>query len=246
MDNHIHILNGDALAERFPEEIKGQRIVIRECMAICSAYEGSIEDIFKHRAEFLQSRYPEIVEDYYSKVILPEFDKLKRLDTSYKIHLWFENDLFCQANLWFTITYLDYLGLSKNLYLVEPTSQHPYSFAYHSREALHTIFKERKYITNTADYILIWEAFINKNRTVLKKINEQTSHLAILKNALDMAISIIPNEKDQSAFDLKCKKIYNSLSLINFKEFYAIFQSKYPEYGFGDLEMYVRFERLKS
>jgi hypothetical protein len=49
--------------------------------------------------------YKVSTEDYLNKTVT-EFEKLNHLPDHSEVCLWFENDLFCQANMWFVISIL--------------------------------------------------------------------------------------------------------------------------------------------
>ncbi len=244
MHDVIHILNGDALAERFPDDITGTRMIMRECMAIGSSYTGKIEDIFDHRAKFLRNRYPEIKDDYYTKMVIPEFEKLQKVGEIKAIYLWFENDLFCQVNLWFIITYLDYLGMGSNLYLIEPIAQHPYSFAHHSTEDMIDCFKNASSLANNDIYHELWGAYSAQNILKLQSYLEIQKLDDKRRLAIRLAIDMLPHGEISNPFYQTCRKILEDLVKSDFSEFFKMFSQRFPQYGFGDLEMKHVFEQL--
>jgi hypothetical protein len=102
----FHILNGDALAEKFPKEaIEGELIVFRECLV-----EGPLDgeapaDFWQTRAQFIGEAYGEIPVGYQAKVVA-EVEKIRRIPGGAEVNLWFEHDLFCQVNTWFVMSLL--------------------------------------------------------------------------------------------------------------------------------------------
>ena len=48
-----HILNGDALAQRFPTDLKGELIVFRECLVSGPNTSSSHADLYKLRKTYL-------------------------------------------------------------------------------------------------------------------------------------------------------------------------------------------------
>ena len=103
----FHILNGDALAEKFPEEaIEGELIVFRECLV-----EGPLDgetpaDFWQTRAQFISETYGESRAGYEAKMGT-EVDKIRRIPGGAEVNLWFEHDLFCQVNTWFILAMLE-------------------------------------------------------------------------------------------------------------------------------------------
>ena len=51
--SEVHILNGDALAERFPKEIPGLKIIMRECLISGPVVYGSPNELATVRKTYL-------------------------------------------------------------------------------------------------------------------------------------------------------------------------------------------------
>lgn len=116
----VHILNGDALTERVKVTgINGKIIITRECLIDGPVHSSSIENFWEQRAEFISKTFNGSKEYYYAFVV-NEFEQLKTINKDSEINLWFENDLFCQCNMWFVVKYLDDLGQTKNVYRIFP------------------------------------------------------------------------------------------------------------------------------
>ncbi len=114
-----NILNGDALLERMEAAVFQPLIVCRECLIDGPADAGSISAFWHQRANFIAESLDADREMYYDHVVI-EYEKLREIPVDSKINLWFGDDLFCQANLWFTVSYLHELGLARSLYRVFP------------------------------------------------------------------------------------------------------------------------------
>lgn len=111
-----NILNGDALIDRMEAAGFEQLIVCREALIDGPVNAANMDEFWKMRAAWLSSE-----EEYeYYDYAVTEFDKLKEITPGSNINLWFGDDLFCQANLWFLVDYLDQLGLAQSLYRVFP------------------------------------------------------------------------------------------------------------------------------
>ena len=76
-------------------------------------------DFWAQRADFIYDSYGGEREEYYRKVV-DELTKLRQIQKSDEINLWFENDLFCQTNYWFILKFLTHLSARDNLYRVFP------------------------------------------------------------------------------------------------------------------------------
>jgi hypothetical protein len=96
----VHILNGDALAGYFPFE--GEKIICRECLIDGPLYGRLPDDFFEIRAAYISDSFHVPAEDYFRN-LKSEFDRLENIPHALSINVWFEHDLFCQANLWFML-----------------------------------------------------------------------------------------------------------------------------------------------
>ncbi len=103
----FHILNGDALAEKFPEEaLEGEVIVFRECLVEGPLSGRTPADFWQTRAQFIGEAYGGTPAGYEAKVGA-EVEKIKRIPGGAEVNLWFEHDLFCQVNTWCLLAMLE-------------------------------------------------------------------------------------------------------------------------------------------
>lgn len=99
-----HVLNGDALAEKFPPELEGERIIWRE--AFIEGYQeiDTDENFWQKRTDFVVDAYGATMEEYSEK-FLSQVKRLMQIKED-EVYLWFEDDLFCQINMWWVIQML--------------------------------------------------------------------------------------------------------------------------------------------
>ena len=115
----IHILNGDALKQQFPENIKGQKIVARLCLVDGPVQMLELDMMLQNRAMYIEQAYQIERSDYHQNVI-PEVKKVTQLQATDTVHLWFEDDLFCQVNLWFIAFLLVHHSPVQKAFLIRP------------------------------------------------------------------------------------------------------------------------------
>ncbi|HEX8735739.1 MAG TPA: DUF1835 domain-containing protein, partial [Pyrinomonadaceae bacterium] len=102
----IHVLAGDALAQDFNNSgIEGEAVVCRECLVEGNVKAENLEDFWQVRAGFIKNAYGETEEKYFADVV-SEFEKLQTIAPGAEVNLWFEYELFCQANMWFCLSLL--------------------------------------------------------------------------------------------------------------------------------------------
>ena len=96
-----HILNGDCLAEQLAEAMLNENhIVFRECLIEGPFLGDTLLDFWENRAKFFSERYKVTNAEFWARTV-SEFEKISEIPAGSEVCLWFENDLFCQANLWF-------------------------------------------------------------------------------------------------------------------------------------------------
>lgn len=101
-----HILNGDCLEEQLRQtKIHSNLIIFRECLIEGPLNAESNSSFLETRAEFIAKSFQITTEDYFRKTV-QEIQKIERLPEHAEVYLWFENDLFCQVNMWFVISLL--------------------------------------------------------------------------------------------------------------------------------------------
>ncbi len=109
----FHILNGDCLASQLmTTSINQNFIVCRESLIEGEVLSDNLSDFWKIRATYIANTHCCTPAEYYSQTVT-EIEKVMSLPEKSEVCLWFENDLFCQTNLWFIISLLsDYPTLS--------------------------------------------------------------------------------------------------------------------------------------
>src|SRR5687768_5790002 len=100
----IHILNGDCLFDPLQEaSVNGDYFVCRECLIEGPVAADSLDNFLKQRAEYISKEY-RVKEDEYLNRTASVFRQLTQLPEFSNLYLWFEDDLFCQVNLWFILS----------------------------------------------------------------------------------------------------------------------------------------------
>lgn len=233
----IHVLNGDALAEKFP--FSEPMVICRECL-IDGPIDADDEDTFwKQRAYFIGDEF-ESPAAHYNEFVKAEFDTLRRL-TAGEVHLWFEHDLFCQTNLWFSMWFLDQHAPGATLHLVmpDPDNDPKWSgFGPMSQEALRTRFVERVRV-NADDKQLglaLWNAFRTNDREKLERLSRTKSvcfpKLAeVCRAHLDRT-----NDNGLGRPQEKLRAIMQS-GKTDFISIFQEFRATEGVYGFGDLQV---------
>ncbi|SDQ43352.1 protein of unknown function [Chryseobacterium soldanellicola] len=240
MNTIFHITNGDYLAGQLKEiSVDGEIIICREALVSGPLKAGSLEEFWKIRSEFILKNYNASSESYYKKVV-SEFEKMINIPEGSEVNLWFEDDLFCQVNLWFCISLL-----SKNkdlkIYRVFPkTSEkdHWKGFSVSTNSDLEeslrskVLFKEKdiKLALN------LWKAYQSQDNILLKQLSEEKSDcFYFLKEVINTYVNKNP--------DVFIKNLIES-GTTDFNLIFEKFQEELGILGFGDLQVKSIYDKI--
>ena len=238
MIQQYHILNGDVLKDRFPQSIEGQLIVIRECLVDGPVNNDSLEAFYKTRSHFLNIHYEDTsIKDYYAKVV-SEFNKIKSIPNDSEINLWFEDDLFCQVNLWFIIYLLSISKCKASVFLVRPKNHTQYGFGGLSGSELIEIFNQKIQLKPINKLSNLWHLYKDgKHDLLLEYIGNLNSIYAFMIPAIKANIERIPSTDNLGRPKEALLKISKTLNTKSFPEIFNAFCEQQPIYGLGDLQV---------
>lgn len=235
----IHILNGDALAERFPSSLQGEYIVFRELLMDGPVLEDLGPDFYKQRAQYIEELIQAPAD--YIKLVQPELEKLKSLRRGAVVYLWFEYDLFCQVNYWYCIHWLQRYNEDVKLYWVRPQDYNWLGFGAYDPDGLVELYDEAKLLTDeelrqikkirecyrTRAYDQLTQFISTEGLDkITKKILEAD------RDRLENAEGIVSLHKIVAEIKVEAKD--------DFGPAFRLFSERYGHYGLGDLQ----FRRL--
>ncbi len=236
---NYHILNGDALASQFPDSIQGERIIFRECLVDGPVNPTPTQELWQVREEFIRKNYPEASEIDYRTHSYEEILKIKSIPADAKIYCWFEEDLFCQVNLWFILNYLK--THPAEVYLILPYPDSPYHFSTLGEKDLIQAFQTKAHsLLNREREVLgnLWLHFQNENVfEALKIAGLFTERFPFIKPAVEAWRDMIPVGNFPGKPKAALLEISQNLRTNDFTTIFREFQKLLPEYGFGDLQV---------
>jgi hypothetical protein len=247
MTNQYHILNGDSLKEQFPEKIQGEIIVTKECLVDGSVKGNNLTDLFKTRAKFISNNYHGYNElDYYENTV-PEFQKMENIPVNSEINLWFEDDLFCQVNLWFVIHLLNKSQLNNKIFLIRPKLHNQYGFGGLNKLELISIYKNRLVLTELDTLAKLWGAYQINDTGKLIEISRQLKSLyPFIITAVEAHIERIPTNGNIGRPSMSLIQIIEELKTEEFGPVFKEFNKRESIYGFGDLQVKRLFNQIKK
>ncbi|MBK9331301.1 MAG: DUF1835 domain-containing protein [Ignavibacteria bacterium] len=246
-----HILNGDCLVVLFNQTNINQDIIIcRECLIDGNVHADSIADFWKTRAKFIGSAYNISTEEYFSKTV-SEFEKLNHLPDNSEICLWFENDLFCQINMWFIISLLA-VNPTHKIFRVFPVIENNddiwKGFGNADIEKLEQAYNS-KIQFGPEDIELgknLWTAYKNSDLVKLKELSKtKSSCFKYLEEVCQAHIDRFPIDKSSGRPEKTIKEIIENTSG-EFESVFSEFNRREGIYGLGDLQIKKIYDRLLS
>ena len=247
MKKQYHILNGDALKQQFPKNIHGEIIVARECLVDGPINGNNLEELFKTRAKFISDNYHGYIEqDYYQKTV-PEFNKIKDITNPAEINLWFEDDLFCQVNFWFTVNLLINSKKKNSIFLIRPITHTRYGFGGLNKTELVSVFENRIELTQLDKIALLWE-FYQKNNTdkLLLVAQELESNYSFILPAVKAHLERIPTDGNLGRPSQSLIDIMKDLNTQKFEPVFKEFCIRESIYGYGDLQVKRLLDEIKN
>ena len=237
-----HILNGDCLADQLRQtKINQDFIVCRECLIDGNLYADDIADFWTIRAKFIADTYSVTTEEYFNKTV-SELKKLNNLPDNSEVCLWFENDLFCQTNMWFVVSILanhPTLKIFRVFPIIENYADTWKGFGISNPEKHEQSYYSKIQFT-PYDIELgknLWTAYQNCDIDKLNKLaKSQSDCFEYLEEVCQAHIDRFPLDKTLGRPDKLVKEIIDTNST-DFQVVFSEFSSREGIYGFGDLQL---------
>jgi hypothetical protein len=245
------LVNGDCLAEQVKSSgLAFEGIVFREALISGPLAGDSWTEFWKTRTEFLTRQYRATEKEVKEKTVI-ELDKIRSLSHGVELCLWFEDDLFCQVNLWFILNLLSDSQRIK-VYRVFPpeaaTENRWKGFGGISTAGLAQAYEAKVQFTSS-DLALgknLWEAYRLGDSVQLAELSKSVSpcfrHLEEVCQAQLDRNSADPSQRrpEKIILELLAKGI------TDFDTLFSQFSEREGIYGFGDLQVRELFDYLGS
>jgi len=247
MRTQYHILNGDSLKQQFPKRIQGEIIVARECLVDGSVSGNSLDELFHSRAQFISNNYKGYKEQDYYKKTVPEFKKIQNITDDADINLWFEDDLFCQVNFWFTIYLLNQSEQNNLIFLIRPEKLSQYGFGGLGESELISIYENRLLLTELDKLAELWKLYQKGDIEQLQKIaKELESGYPFILKAVIAHIDRLSTDGNLGRPSQSLIQIMKELETEEFEPVFREFSIRESIYGFGDLQVKRLLDEIKN
>ena len=242
MAKTFHILNGDALKERFLEKFTGEQIVMRECLVDGDVSGDSLETFFSNRSAYLSKTYGDVEEDDYRRKSITEINKIIEIPDGSAIYLWFEDDLFCQVNFWFTCWLIKEKRKSI-FFLVRPVIHNMYGFGGLSDIDLFFSLDNQTKLTQIDLLSDLWIHYKNNDLEQLLETAKKFPEFPFIQVAVEAHIERFPKE-GLGRPEKSLMAIMEELGADKFGPVFQEFCKRESVYGFGDLQVKKIYDQL--
>ena len=221
-------------------------IIVRETLIEGELVGESLEDFFQTRSRFFLETHHISPQEYEDKV-KSEFLKILSVPEGSVINLWFEDDLFCQANLWCALNIIFNVGIPYDLFLVRPPKHDRYGFGGLNEKGLFEAYENKIPIKELSQFSELWKAYQRDHNEDLISIARVLSdnHPYILP-AVQAQLDRLPAEQKEGRPMESLKRIIHELKTDDFGMIFKEFSKRESIYGFGDLQVKKMYETLKK
>jgi hypothetical protein len=243
---NIHVLNGDCLFDQLPKSIPGEFIICRECLVEGPVVAENLNEFWKKRAGFIEESYGFSQEGYAEKSV-KEFSKLESIPEDSEINLWFENDLFCQVNLWFIVHRLASLKKTSNVYWVRPLNLGWTVFGNLSEAELEKSLEQRvKLEENEIElFSSLWDNHCKSNFAGLAEIaNKLSARFSELPKVIEAHVGRFASEGKPGKPEQIIAELVEKSGSKELKVIFNAFRPFNDVYGFGDLQVKRLLKRI--
>lgn len=242
-----HILNGDALKIQFPQkEIPGQLIIAKECLIVGPVKPTNTSNFWQIRKNYLTQSYGNLHD--YDTEVRHEFEKIKHIDRDSEIHLWFEEDLFCVVNMWFSVHLILAHQPTPKVSWIKPKSNNWWGFGGMSPEELVDAYVQKIPISNIElqQLNLCWEAFQRKDFSGLKRLAASlVQTFPQIEAVVQAHIDRFPENEQWGRPEKRLSDILKAHSNWSFGQIFRAFNETEGIYGFGDLQVKELYQKVK-
>ena len=243
-----HILNGDSLAVGFPDaKIEGEIIVVREALIDGNLSGENLYDFWESRTKYLG-----ITETEYYHNVIKEFEKIMNAHDNSEFNLWFEYDLFCQVNMWFVLSIINNLSISKKVFAVytshldKSDKQFWNGFGQADSKELKICFERRTPLhvddVRLAQYL--WNAYKMNDPEVLTHLAKNpTPAFPYLQEVVQAHVDRFPKDGSKGRPEKVIEEIMKN-GTTDFYKVFSAFQKRESIYGFGDTQLKRLYDKV--
>lgn len=240
--NTYHILNGDCLSAQLQStKLNQNHIICRESLVEGDVSADNISEFWTLRAKFINESY-QVAPLSYLENTVKELEKMDEIPDHSEVCLWFENDLFCQVNLWFVISILaknPTLQIYRIFPIVELSADTWKGFGAANSQKLEQAFSSgvRFGLADIQLGIQLWNAYrLNDFSTLASLANTQSVCFEYLPEVCEAHLERFPKENKLGRPQKVIQEII-ATKTGDFQSIFSEFSKREGIYGFSDLQI---------
>ena len=247
----LHILNGETTEAILAQTaIRGDRFSFRDALIAGPAPAVNGSEWRRLRAEHLANAYGVAVEKCEGELTRQQ-EVFESFSNHEEVVLWFEADLFCQANLLYVLDWCSHRERSSKLALIcidgFPGRPDFRGLGELTPEELASLFAERVEVTSSQLELAVraWQAYRSEDPRELEQLLQAgTSALPFLNGALRLQLTRFPSTRNGLNRMEKTVLELVSRGATCFVELFSQFVEAEPDYGLGDAQFWNVLQRL--
>jgi hypothetical protein len=202
-----------------------------------------MSSFFRNRMAYLKYEY-DTPEGIYQANTIAEFEKLAGI-TDDALNLWFEQDLFCQTNLWFTCAYLLQHNKSNSIYLIMPPSFTQYGFGALNSKELTSLYNHKKPFLHLKEFAALWEFYrLGNNEELWRLALELSDKFPFLKLSVQAHFDRLRTKDSLGRPMNSLIRIIKDMHTTEFEPVFKEFCTREGIYGFGDSQVKRFFDEI--
>lgn len=240
-----HIVNGDCLAKQLTNTDYSQNLIIcRECLVDGDVAADNLTKFWQVRANHIATAYG--ATNYDDKVI-KELNKVSSIPSHAEVCLWFEDDLFCQVNLWFIVTLFSSLTNITLYRVFPPKSNHNHwqGFADCDAKMLSQCHLAKIKFSHQDKTLAInlWHAYQKNDLDTLMTL--ANSHSNCFRYLKEVCQAQADRFSYQQGIPSKFEQIVTDIfaNTADFNTAFKLFSEQHGIYGLGDLQMKIIYDK---
>lgn len=247
----LHILNGETTEALLAQtSIRGERFSFRDALIAGPAPAVNGTEWRRLRAKHLATAYG-VAEEQCESDLARQQEVFESFNDHEEVTLWFESDLFCQANLLYVLDCCRNSELRAKLSLIcidrFPGRPNFRGLGELTPEELASLFDKRLQATTTQLELAAhaWQAYRSKDPRALERLLQtDTSALPFLKDALRLQLERFPSVRNGLNRIEGTGLALVSAGVTRFADLFPRFVAAEPSYGLGDAQLWNALRQL--
>ncbi|MCO4293422.1 hypothetical protein NF867_11145 [Solitalea sp. MAHUQ-68] len=240
----LHVLNGDALLPNFKRcYLVGDVMIWRECLIEGPVSAKNEDEFWEQRKAYIAKTY-QVPEDEYQHQVVEKLYKIASPSKYKEINLWFEFDLFCQANMFYILHRLHQSDLSNTkINWVQPqqnsVNEFFSGFGNTNNQQLKDFFETRISL-DQADLEFaskVWNAYAANNKAAIREhMQSAPSTFKFFDKVFEAHLERLESKDEANRIERRLLEVISNGVSTEIDLLHRFWETE-SIYGFGDLQV---------